>query len=331
MDRPDVKIVIVTPAGARTRHGNRHTAARWAALLRGLGHRVSIELSWDGAPADVMIALHARRSHDSVMRFKTICPERPLVLALTGTDLYRDIHSDAGARESMRVADRIVVLQDMGREELARALRRKTRVIYQSARPVRVRVEQRLKSCFEVVVSGHLREEKDPFRTVAALRHLPATSRIRVAHLGGAMSADMSREARQWMSREPRYRWLGEREHGEAQRRLARSRLMVISSRMEGGANVVSEALAAGVPVIASEISGNIGMLGRDYEGYFPVEDDKALARLLWRAESDTAFYRRLKRQCAGRRPLVDPKREASSLARLLAELEGSNAKSPRR
>jgi putative glycosyltransferase (TIGR04348 family) len=329
VDPSDVKIAIVTPAGAHSRHGNRHTAARWATLLRRHGHRLAVQQTWDGTPADVMIALHARRSHDSAVRFKAAFPQRPLVLALTGTDLYRDIRADADARDSLRIADRIIVLQEMGLEELTPALRRKTSVIYQSARPVHA--GKPLKSRFEVVVSGHLRVEKDPFRAAAALRHLPVASRTRLVHLGAAMKADMAREARQWMVREPRYRWLGELTHGDARRRLARSRLMVISSRMEGGANVVSEALAAGVPVIASRIPGNIGMLGRDYAGYFPVEDEKALARLLWRAESDAAFYRRLKAQCAARRPLVDPNREARGLKRLLAELDCTDATSRRR
>lgn len=323
-----MKIVIVTPAGPHSRHGNRHTAARWAMLLRRLGHRVSVRQSWDGTRADVMIALHARRSHDSALRFKQAYPERPLVLALTGTDLYRDIRSDPAARESMHIADRIVVLQEMAHEELTSALRKKTCVIYQSARAVRSRPP--LKSCFEVVVSGHLREEKDPFRAAAALRHLPAASRVRVIHLGAPMSTDMAREAQQWMDREPRYRWLGELPHGDARRRLARSRVMVISSRMEGGANVISEALASGVPVIASRISGNIGMLGRDYAGYFPVENEKAIARLLWHAESDAAFYRRLKAQCKARQRRVEPERETRALERLLADLDGASATSRR-
>jgi glycosyltransferase involved in cell wall biosynthesis len=180
------------------------------------------------------------------------------------------------------------------------------------------------------VVSGHLREEKDPFRAAAALRHLPAASRVRVIHLGAPMSTDMAREAQQWMDREPRYRWLGELPHGDARRRLARSRVMVISSRMEGGANVISEALASGVPVIASRISGNIGMLGRDYAGYFPVENEKAIARLLWHAESDAAFYRRLKAQCKARQRRVEPERETRALERLLADLDGASATSRR-
>lgn len=314
-----MKIIIITPAGARSRHGNRHTAARWASLLRELGHRIVIQPDWDGTPADLMIALHARRSHDSLMRFRRDLPQRPLVLALTGTDLYRDIRSDAAARESMKEADRMIVLQDMGMRELSSTLRRKTRVIYQSTGAM-PRVPPR-KSCFEVVVSGHLRQEKDPFRAAAALRELPVASRIHVTHIGGAMSEDMALEAARWMEMEPRYRWLGEVAYSKAMRILCRSRLMVISSRMEGGANVVSEALAAGVPVVASGISGNIGMLGRDYAGYYPLEDEYALARLLSRAETDRQFYRRLRRQCTARRKLISRSREKTALRKLLAEL----------
>jgi putative glycosyltransferase (TIGR04348 family) len=314
-----VRIVIVTPAAAGSHHGNRHTAARWAALLRSLGHRVRVALAWDGTPADLMIALHARRSHDSARRFAAARPDRPLVLVLTGTDLYRDIRRDANARDSMRLATRIVVLQEQGRAELAPALRRKCRVIYQSARAAAP--QPPLTGCFEIVVSGHLREEKDPFRAAMAAARLPPESRIRITHLGAAMSPDMERAARSWIAHEPRYTWLGELPHGKALRVLARSRLMVISSRMEGGANVVSEALAAGVPVVASRIPGNIGMLGRRYAGYYPVEDDRALARVLWRAESDRAFYRRLKSQCRLRRDLVTPRHERDALANLLDEL----------
>lgn len=314
-----MKIVIVTPAGARSRHGNRNTAVRWAKLLRGLGHHVTVLTSWEDVVADVMIALHARRSHVSLMRFKQIYPERPLILALTGTDLYRDIRVDRSAQQSLEAADRLVVLQERGLNELPRQLRRKTRVIHQSA-VARPRLPP-LKRSFEIVVSGHLRAEKDPFRTAAAARFLPEESRIRIIHMGGAMSEDMAREARAWEAREPRYRWLGELEHWQAMRRLARARLMVISSRMEGGANVVSEALAIGVPVIASRIPGNVGLLGPDYAGYYPVENERALARLLARAEKEPSFYRQLEAQCRARRHLTDPALEARNLARLLREI----------
>lgn len=308
------------PAGMAARSGNHNTAVRWARLLRELGHDVSVQVSWNGRPADLMVALHARRSHDSIARFASSYPSRPLVLALTGTDLYRDIRSDADAKRSLRLATRIIVLQEMGLNELTPDLRRITRVIYQSTRLIR-RVPP-LKSCFEVCISGHLREEKDPFRLAAALKYLPRQSRVRVTHLGAAMSTAMAASAHGWMEREPRYRWVGELLHYRALTLLARSRLMVISSRMEGGANVVTEALAARVPVIASRIPGNVGMLGKDYAGYYKFGNERALARLLWRAESDPDFYRRLKSQCEARRPLVSRTREKLRLKQLLAELD---------
>ena len=273
-----MKIALITPARPVARSGNRNTALRWARMLRELGHRVRVQMSWDGEPAQLMIALHARRSHDSIARFAQAYPSRPLVLALTGTDLYRDIRFDADAQRSLRLATRMIVLQEMGLAELAPDLRKKTRVIYQSTRPIK-RVPQ-LKSCFEVCISGHLREEKDSFRLAAALRHLPAHSRVRVRHMGAAMSPEMAAAARDWMRREPRYRWVGELPYWLARRRLARSRLMVISSRMEGGANVVTEALAARVPVVASRIPGNIGMIGANYTGYYPLGKDRKSTRL---------------------------------------------------
>jgi putative glycosyltransferase (TIGR04348 family) len=312
-----MKIALITPAARGARNGNRGTALRWAGMLRELGHTVSIEVDWDGAPADLMLALHARRSHASIRNFVVCFPDRPLIVALTGTDLYRDIHSDPEAQASLPLATRLIVLQERGLSELSPALHRKTFVVYQSARTVQPAAP--LKSCFEVVVSGHLREEKDPFRAAAALAHLPRESRIRVTHIGGAMSPAMRDEARAWMQREPRYRWLGEVAPGRALRLLARARLMVISSRMEGGANVVSEALANHVPVIASRISGNVGMLGRDYAGYYPVENERALARLLTRAENDAAFYHKLAAQCRARKPLTTHASERSALRRVLA------------
>ncbi len=285
-------------------------------MLRELGHKVTVQIDWDGSPADLMLALHARRSHASIRNYVMCYHDQPLIVALTGTDLYRDIRTDAEAQASIQLATRMIVLQEMGLMELAPPLRRKTRVVYQSA-PV-IRRPPALKSCFEVSVSGHLREEKDPFRTAAALAHVPQASRMRVTHIGGAMSSDMAAQARAWMKREPRYRWLGEVTHGKALRLVARSRLMVISSRMEGGANVVSEALANNVPVIASRIPGNIGMLGKDYAGYYPLEDERALAHLLTRAENDHAYYQRLCAQCRTRKRLVTYASERKALQHAL-------------
>ena len=101
---------------------------------------------------------------------------------------------------------------------------------------------------------------------------------------------------------------------------------------MEGGANAVAEALAAGVPVIASRVAGNVGMLGEDYPGYYPVGDERALARLLERTETDAAFHGLLKAAVRRAPPLTLPEREREALGGLLEEVGwGSGDHAPAR
>lgn len=316
-----MKIVLITPYAGRSRSGNRNTAYRWAGFLRQLGHHVTIQVEWNGAPADLMLALHARRSHASILRFAQAHPAHPLLLALTGTDLYRDIRHDASAQLSMALATRMIVLQDNGLQELTPELRDRTSVIYQSA-PL-IKPQRKPSTCFQACIIGNLREEKDPFRAAYALRHIPDQSRLRLIQIGGALAPEMADEARSLMGTSPRYHWLGEQPHWQTLGKLAQSHAMIISSRMEGGANVICEAVNAGVPVIASDISGNIGMLGADYAAYFPCGDEKALAELLWRAESDMDFYRLVEDQCGARRELFSPERERAGLASLLESICG--------
>jgi putative glycosyltransferase (TIGR04348 family) len=307
-----MKIALVTPARPHARSGNRHTALRWAAFLRAAGHRVTVSTEWDGGAADLMLALHARRSHASIKRFAEQYPDRRLVVALTGTDLYRDLPRSVKARESLELADRLIVLQPKAIESVPRRHRRKVRVVVQSSstslrhKPISRR--------FRICVIGHLREEKDPMRTYLALKHVPRELPIEVVHLGAALDPALAAQARAAMRREPRYRWLGSVPHARALAWLASSHALVVSSRMEGGANVVSEALRISVPVLASRISGNVGLLGERYPGYFRTGDEVALARLALRAATDKHFYRRLGGAMTRLRSLVAPASEARAL-----------------
>ena len=316
-----MRIGLITPAPANARNGNSITALRWRRILIQLGHRVVLEESYDGRPCDLLIALHALRSFESIRRFREEHPALPLIVTLTGTDLYRDIHSSPAARRSLELASRLIVLQSMAVAALPRRLHSKTRVIYQSAPPVNGRVPPFANGAFNVCVIGHLRAEKDPLRTAMAARRLPASSRVRILHVGRPLSDEMRRRAREETSRNPRYRWLGELPHWKTRRLLAASHLLALTSRMEGSSNVLSEAIASSVPVLASRIPGLIGTLGRRYPGYFPVGDTRSLAGLLRRAESEPEFYRRLKTHCAALRSLVDPERERAAWRRLLEEL----------
>ena len=307
-------------------------------MLRALGHRVRVDQDYRGGRCDLLVALHAGRSAASIERFAREKLDLPLIVALTGTDLYDDIRSNAVAVRSLELATRVVLLQPAGLDELPRHIRAKTVVVYQSARPPRDTLPPRRPQsdrraaspsrggradavAFAVCVLGHLREVKDPFRAADAARLLPKSSRIQIVHAGAALSDEMRRRAHEEEAANPRYRWLGELPRSETLRVLAHSRLLVLTSRMEGGANVVSEAVVARVPVISSRISGSIGLLGADYPGYFPVGDTRSLASLLARAETDEMFYESLKARCADRAALFDPARELKSWEDLLSQV----------
>jgi putative glycosyltransferase (TIGR04348 family) len=319
MARPSV--LIVTPYPAQANNGNWRTAARWARFLRDQ-YRVIVQAQpqpQNLGEADCLIALHARRSHAAVAAWRDRFPERPAVVVLTGTDLYRDLPGDPAAQASLAFADRLVVLQGDAVSILPRPHQAKVRVIHQSARalgPV-AKARDRL-NC---VMVGHLREEKDPLTALRAWEYLPAAAPIRLAHIGGVLDARLGEAAREFGLREPRYRWLGARPHGWTRQMIRRAHLLLIPSLMEGGANVIVEAVTAGTPVLASRMSGNTGMLGHDYDGYFPVGDERALARLLSRCARDAAFLRRLEAACRARRGLFAPRREAAALRSLLREI----------
>lgn len=241
-------------------------------------------------------------------------------MALTGTDLYDTIHTDRAAQRSLELATRLIVLQPLGVEGLPESVRSRARVIYQSVPIPSFRVEKTT-ARFDVCVMGHLRPVKDPFRTALAARLLPASSRVRVLHLGAALSDDMASQARDEERSNTRYRWLGDVPRGKAMRILARSRLLSLTSLLEGGANVIGEALAMGTPVVSSRIAGSIGLLGEDYPGYFSTGDTRELANLLHRAETEAEFLADLTARCQSKRHLFDPAEERRRWAELLAEL----------
>jgi putative glycosyltransferase (TIGR04348 family) len=292
--------------------------------MRQVGHRVAIHETYDGERCDMMIALHARRSAESVARLARERPAAPIVVVLTGTDLYRDIRTHRSAERSLNLATRLVVLQPHGLTELGPRWNGKARVILQSA-DGRRRNERLARATrrdeFRVVVLGHLRREKDPLRAALAARRLPESSRIRVIQIGSALDERFGRRARAESIRNPRYEWVGELSHVRAQRALSESDLMVLSSRMEGGANVISEAVAAGVPIVASHIPSTAAILGADFPGYFPVGDTRQLATLMRRAETDSAFYRRLRKWCDRLAPRFEPAAERDAWRRLIVEL----------
>ena len=309
---------------ADANNGNWRTAHRWQQLL---AHhfRTIVHSSWPLDPlpdADILIALHARRSADSIRRYRAERPNGALIVVLTGTDLYADLAVSEAARTSLALADALIVLQEDAIQYVPREYRRKTHIVYQSAKTLLP--AKKLKDRLNCVVAGHLRTEKDPdiiFRLVDAL---PDDSPIHVVHIGAPLDTVLAARAQALSLKSRRYHWSGALSHGLTRAAIKRSHVLIHPSVLEGGANVIVEALSSGTPVIASRMSGNIGMLGEDYAGYFPVGDMNALRAKLELCVHDANFLLRLNTACAARAKLFLPKSERSALVALISNLLSS-------
>ena len=321
------RIAIVCPASAEANNGNWRTARRWQTLLRGLA-QVRIVQHWPDAQAardEVMLALHARKSAPAVQAWHAARGAHGLGVVLTGTDLYPDITRDALALRTLDLADSLVVLQPQALQALPEAARARAQVVLQSCptRPTLAKTAQRLR----VVMVGHLREEKNPAMLWRAVRAIPPAAGMVVEHIGQALSPAMAQQAEATAQACPHYRWLGGLTHAQAVQRIQRAHLLVHTSRSEGGAIVLSEALRCGTPVLATRIDGNVGLLGSGYEGLIAPDDDQALAARLLQCRAQRGqpegLLQRWQAQCALRAPLFAPEREQAALLAWVKRLRG--------
>jgi putative glycosyltransferase (TIGR04348 family) len=282
-------------------------------------YRIIVQTQWDGKAVDGLIALHARRSAASVEAFHATGAGARLAVVLTGTDLYKDLPANPEAARSLDLARYLVVLQEDAPDLLDTRWRRKARVIFQSAPALAKR--RKAAGRLDCLVVGHLREEKDPLTVFEALRALPRDLPISIRHIGAALDARLGAEARALQNADARYRYSGAISRGLVRSAMTSAHLLIHPSIVEGGANVIVESVTAGTPVVASRISGNVGMLGRGYGGYFEPRDASGLAARLVQALEESRYLRRLSRECALRRKLFTPEAEARAVRRLAAEL----------
>jgi putative glycosyltransferase (TIGR04348 family) len=342
-------IHLITPALAEANNGNWQTAYRWGKFLS-KRHQVQTSKQWQASSqhdhtsvnlrevavrqtsssvsAEMMIALHARRSAPSIAAFALT--GQPIVLVMTGTDLYRDIHTECDAQRSLELADRLVVLHELGADDLPQRFRSKTRTIFQSARkliPVDHARHQARKRFFDVILVGHIRAEKDPLTALRAIQMMragpiPASSKItRLLHVGSDKDESLGQHFRDVAATLPEVVLKGSQPNAVTRQLIKTSDLLVLPSIMEGGANVLIEAVMAGVPVIASHISGSVGMLGADYQGFFEVGNAQGLATLLARCRDEPNFIEQLRKQCDQRSKLFEPASEERAVNLLVDEL----------
>ena len=314
-------ITLITPATKQSRDGNRISALRWASIFRAQNFRVNIETSYNGKQTDLMVALHAWRSAAAIKTYRKLFPEGPLIVVLGGTDVNTFLKSDPETTlASLTMADAIVCLHDLIECLIPDELRSKLYVIRQSAKSL-IGPRKPSRKNFDICVIAHLRDEKDPLRAAAATKLLPSDSKIRIIHLGKAYSTKWANIAARENEENSRYNWLGEVPRWKVRRVFNTTNLMVISSSQEGGANVISEAIVAKVPIIASDIPGNIGLLGKNHPGYFPLGDEKTLAEKLYLAETNPKFLNRLSASSHNLENLFSRKKETDKWLQLVTQV----------
>lgn len=317
--RARLRVAIVCPATAESNNGNWRTARRWQQLLQ--AHtQVRIVQQWPDAQAlqdDAMLALHACKSAPSILAWHAQRGARGLGVALTGTDIYPDITRDAVAMASLDKATSLVVLQEQALLALPAVHRSKARVIFQSCgeRQPLTKTMRHLR----VVIVGHLREEKNPAMLWRAVRAIAPDAGILIDHIGEALDSALAREAEATAHACPHYRWLQGLSHSATLQRIQRAHLLVHTSRSEGGAIVITEAIRSGTPVLATRIDGNVGLLGTDYTGLVEPDDDAALAAGLLQCRHEqvnghTGRLAQWQAQCQARSALFEPASEQSAL-----------------
>jgi putative glycosyltransferase (TIGR04348 family) len=314
-------VVIISPALQDANNGNWQTARRWAQMLS-KSHRTRIIRAWQPdaddlcQSDDVMIALHARRSAASIAAWASQRGSRRLIVALTGTDLYRDIQVDTQAQQSLDAAGQLIVLQELGALSLPAQHRAKTRVVFQSttSRKTLAKTAKHLNA----VMVGHLRDEKMPQTLFEAARLLVDEPLIRITHIGAGLDEALAQDAINTEALCAGYTWARSLKHAQTRQKIQRAHVLVHTSKMEGGAHVIMEAVCSGTPVLASRMDGNVGMLGANYDGYFPVGDAQALAAMLRRCKNESAFLDHLKQQCDKRAPLFAPASELAALLKIV-------------
>jgi putative glycosyltransferase (TIGR04348 family) len=332
-------VLLISPSMAESNNGNWHTAHRWSKFL--LGHcDISLMPKWpadsgsagdgpiqkSGSVPQAMIALHARRSAASISAWAAAWPDKPLIVVLTGTDLYRDISNNGDAQKSLSLATHLVMLQDAGLDALPPEFRPKTQVIYQSAPALKPALKSSRR--FGALMVGHLRDEKDPLTFMRAAER-PFEAGVHFEQIGMALESRFAEAAHCTGRSAAHYRWLGGLSRPSTRQHIRRAHVLVNCSHMEGGAQVILEAVQSGTPVLASRISGNIGMLGADYAGYFEPGDDARLAELVRQCAADADFLARLQSQCSQRADLFDPQREKRLVINLVISALAAHHQSP--
>ena len=313
-----MKVCVASPYSLAELKGNTVTAERIVDLLQGEGVEARTSHLYDGKAADVLISLHAVKGAPAIFDYREAYPEGKVVVLITGTDLYESLPagSEIGNRALLE-ADRIVVVQEAAILRLPEEVRGKAVVIPASLDPIEIKADAEA-SPFVISIVGHPRPVKRPFLTIEEVAKHPEWKEVEVWQIGEALDEESFQEGEAWLKKDSRYRWFGGLPRMEALALCAKSSLTINSSVLEGGANAVLEAMRMGVPVLASRIEGNEGLLGKDYPGYF---EEGELGEVLGKIIGGGVDLEEWVRLASERLPIFSRETELISWLELLANL----------
>ena len=267
------EIDVVVPDLGIGSAGNSVTANRYCSIFGQLGH---VATTTDTPTAPLVVALNAYRTRHVVGEL----PETTTVIVvLTGTDIYRFWDQDRDAVScTLDRADVIVGLNDLVGRSLPTKHRAKLTCIKEGALALSTEPTRPTSPPLHAICVGHLRDEKAPELIADALDRLDPNCDVVVDHYGAAHSESWAQWARDTSERIEQYQWHREVSRSRLDEIYAGADLLINTSKMEGGANVISEAVMAGLPILATAIDGNAGVLGTSYPGLFTPDDPYELA-----------------------------------------------------
>ena len=142
----------------------------------------------------------------------------------------------------------------------------------------------------QVVYTGRLSREKGVDILVKAFKELDLN-----AHLVIVGEGPLRKELEELARDDPRIHLLGPRPRGETLKIVRGSDVFVLPSRQEGLSTSLLEAMAMGVPVIATAVGGNLELVKNRLTGLLiPPEDPEALLNALRELLEDPSLAAKL-------------------------------------
>lgn len=280
-----MRVALLSPFNTGPLRGNLITVQRIAHHLPAVGCECTtialdtVSLSQarqliDQYQPELLHAFHAFHGGPAA-RIHALQTSRPYLITMTGSDLYEpSLYNHPDTLLALQDAAAITCFDQLAADQLTRrqpGLASRVQVIPQGVAPLTASEPfPRPADSFIILLPAAIRPVKGILEAFDALTPLAQrTPQLKLWVAGGDLDADYAVQVRQQAAGLPWVRLLGEVPHQRMGDLFAACNLVLNNSRFEGGmANTLLEAMAAGKPVIASDVAGNRSLIRHDETGW---------------------------------------------------------------